>query len=117
MLENNALFELWKSTADLHERFFPDDPPGFDARWRVFFEELSEFLAEVTMPSELSDGAELSEAADLLVTLIGLLQLRGATFVEFEAALNGVARKNNAKTHETHEVNASGKIARKQKAP
>lgn len=108
------LRELWNSTRNLHSRFFPDTPPDFEARWRVFNEEVSEFLLECSLPSEMTDMQSASEAADVLVTAIGLLQGLGFEYEDFEAAILATAGKNDSKSLTTHEVNSKGKIVRKE---
>lgn len=110
----NSLQTLWNSTFDLHSRFFPDTPPDFEARWRVFNEEVSEFLLECANANDLTDQEPAKEAADVLVTSIGLLQGLGFEYEDFEAAILATAKKNDSKTLTTHEVNSKGKIARKE---
>lgn len=108
----NSLRTLWNSTAALHARFFSDNPPSFEARWRVFNEEVSEFLLECANANDLTDQEPAKEAADVLVTAIGLLQGLGFEYEDFEAAILATAQKNDSKTLETHAVNKKGKIAR-----
>lgn len=111
---SSAFQDLWHSTKDLHQRFFPDNPPSFEARVRVFNEEVGEFLhavyaSKLAAPNEKQVALEF---ADVLVTAMGLLQGLGIGYSEVIDALNTVASKNDAKTLDTHQVNARGKIER-----
>jgi hypothetical protein len=53
------------------------------------------------------------EAADVIVTVLGVLRVFEVTDDELAAALLAVAAKNDAKTHDTHFVRNDGKIARR----
>lgn len=78
---------------------------------RVFTEEYYETV-EAALTGSNSELTE--EGADLIVTLMGVLMSRGIPIEDLEAAMEKVAAKNDAKTHETHAINRSGKIARKE---
>lgn len=106
------LGDLWESTEALYRRFGITHP-DFDAAFRVFGEEVFEFINEITLPMEITDAAELMEAADVLVTIIGLLIARGFNFQDFASAIDGVRAKNDLKTGDSHYVSESGKITRK----
>lgn len=108
--------QLMTSTRALYSRFFPKEQPGFEARRRVLFEEFGEFVAALYEHDfGYKDPAELAnEAADLLVTMVGVLYYCDVTAPQFTAAIERVIAKNDAKTLDTHAVNAAGKIARKQ---
>lgn len=108
----HPLHALWDSTFDLHSRFFPDNPPDFEARWRVFNEEVSEFLLECANANDLTDMEPAQEAADVIVTLMGLLQGLGFDYNNLQDAIIATAEKNDSKTLKTHAVNKKGKIAR-----
>lgn len=109
----SALQQLWESTEALHERFFPDKPPSFEARYRVFCEEIAEFTLALTDTGDDEIPDVAGEAADILVTLFGLLQGYGLPYNELMDAIAVVKYKNDCKTLETHEVDKNGKITRK----
>lgn len=113
-MNTNTLQALWQSTEDLHTRFFTDNPPEFSARWRKMFEEISEFTDEVSMPTEFGCDKATKEAADVVVTIIGLLQARDCVFEQFEIACQHVVSKNDSKSLDSHFVNEKGLIARKE---
>ena len=108
----DMLQELWDSTHDLHHRFFPDKPPSFEMKRRVLFEEFGEFTQAIDMEDEPEDWC--NEAADLMVTIMGLLQGMYLDYDDLRNAIDEVIAKNNAKTLDTHKVRADGKIARVQ---
>lgn len=108
----NELKAVWHFTQELHQRFFPDNPPSFRARYRVFLEEVAELTLDLTDNGE-NEAFVALEAADVLVTLVGLLQGYGIEYEEFSAAIVSVINKNNAKTLLTHFVRSDGKIARR----
>lgn len=105
----NGIARLWNSTKELHERFGVY-PPLTIRVIRVFLEE----TREVVQAALLEDGDSLAcEIADNIVTALALGIARGVALEQIEAAIERVAAKNDAKTHETHQLNAAGKIARK----
>lgn len=110
LVQARQLSDLWNSTAALIRRFYGEGSPGFEARLRVLNEEFGEFVHAAHV-GEVKDAA--AEAIDLLVTALGVLQELGCSYALVEAALGRVIAKNDAKTHETHTLNANGKIARK----
>ena len=115
---HEVLQELWDSTVTLHDRFYPNHDIPFEARWRVFMEEVGEFLlaASVATHDETiqSDEELAKECADVIVTAMGILMCFGLTYDHLSQAIQAVIEKNDSKTHKTHEVNAQGKIARVQ---
>lgn len=112
----DVLKRLWDSTEALYERFELDAPIG-DRRLK-FFEEVDEFLWEVRAQSwgDANYMAIAEEATDVFVTTIGILQKCGIRLEDLIAQAEHVASKNDAKTHETHEIR-DGLIARKQVQP
>lgn len=104
---------LFNSTANLHTRF-DLMPPDTDAVLRVMFEEVYEFTREVTRGDVyISPEFAVSEACDVMVTVLAALISIGVDYAMIAAACERVAAKNDAKTTETHEINSAGKIARK----
>ena len=119
---NSIIARLWQSTVNLHSRFFPVNPPSFQARYDVFVEESNEFKTAVSEEYEFFPASErplvsshnaVHELADTIVTGMGLLQCLGYAPDDLERAIEDVIRKNDAKTLDTHHVNEWGKIARK----
>lgn len=114
----NALERLWDSTAALYERFGLDTettPPS--KRRRIFMEEVAELLEEsawddASHPSSRRSYEVCSEAADVVVTVMGLLQAHDVKLEDFAASMERIAAKNDAKTADTH-LMANGKITRK----
>jgi hypothetical protein len=119
--------QLWRSTRDLHKRFnlFP---PNSVAVRKVFQEECRELLEAgdvIKAIIALSDDQRAvddlviprqhfaEEFADVLVTMLALADSYGVSRHTLKRAAEAVACKNNEKTHETHEVNKAGKIARR----
>lgn len=113
---SDTLLRLWQSTTALYERF--SVAPEMENTRRVLMEEVLEFITEhvIHAVDQDNDANVTIEAADVLVTLLGAL-MPVTTLGAFEAAIERVIAKNNAKTLETHEVNSSGKIARKASPP
>lgn len=135
----NALYDLYQSTVALHERFNTNQT--VQQSLNRFTEEYNEVLDAVTK-NDLENTKE--EFIDCLVTAIGVfvsigksdsninnfkaffillkgfqelylvIRKAGVTSEMLEEPINKVIRKNNAKTLETHELNATtGKITRK----
>lgn len=119
--------QLWRSTRALHQRFnlFP---PNAVAVRKVFQEEARELLeagdvikAIMALPAEQRTVDDLviprqhfaEEFADVLVTMLALADSYGVSKHTLKRAAVAVVCKNDAKTHETHEVNRAGKIARR----
>lgn len=109
-MPKDALECLWESTSRLHERFYPNGYPTFEAQHKVFVEEMGEFIFAI---SNNSSSEACAEAVDMLVTAIGLLQGFAVTLEQFQSYMKAIAVKNDAKTLETHEVRPDGKIARR----
>jgi hypothetical protein len=110
---------LWNSTDNFHRRFNVDTT--LLSCLRQVGEEFIEFVHAAEESSNLSGEGEKEEelllnlseeAADLLVTVIGVLQHAHATRDQFEFALKVVRLKNDGKTLDTHRVNSRGKIER-----
>lgn len=106
---NDPLRDLVRSTLALYERFGVE--PQLDAATRVFEEEVAEFIEAARAGDNRQHTAE--EAADVLVTVIGLCKAAGVPPEMLIEQIHAVIEKNDAKTHATHEINADGKIARK----
>lgn len=106
-----AFAALVHSTNALHERF--DTAQTVEQAFALFQEEAGEFgeeaLSSFRMAYPLTE-----EAVDVIVTVLGVLRAAGVDDGALAAIMQAVAAKNDAKTHDTHEVNAAGKIARKQ---
>lgn len=102
------LTNLWDSTRDLYTRF--DVTITQDASALVFSEETKELLAAQTSEPAVNVA---EEAADVIVTAMGVCMSRGVTLAQLLSAMRHVTLKNDSKTLQTHAVNAAGKIARK----
>lgn len=122
----NALKLLDASTAALYERFDLDaDSTPPEKRRKFLMEEVGELVvASALLEVPICFGGEAppvedwdvaNEAADVIVTVLGLCQSHGITLAEIEAACERVAAKNDAKTPETHAL-VNGKISRKEQA-
>lgn len=112
MTTNNTLRTLWNSTQNLLSRF--GLKAQTDAQLRKVVEEVYEFAVEVNKPEswKLDSESELKEAADVIVTVLSVVQSRGWSFEDLERAVEAVVEKNAAKTHDTHEV-MNGMIVRR----
>lgn len=108
----NALARLFTSTVALYSRFNLDarsTPP--DKRRKFLMEEVGELVAD----SATYERAHIpDEAADVIVTVLGLCQSHGITLAEIEAACERVAAKNDAKTVENGYALVGGKISQQQ---
>jgi len=105
---NNATSDLWNSTSAFFIRFLNRYPPIMD-QLRVMNEEHLEVVqAALTQPDNLP-----SEVADLFVTAMGLMMSLGYTLDDLNDAMLKIAAKNDVKSHDSHEVNSAGKIARR----
>lgn len=113
----DALDRLWQSSADLYARFNMATPNTLD-QLRVVHEEcyeLTQAAHEYQFGKGMGDHVT-EEAADVIVTVMGVLMSCGATYAELASAIGRVAAKNDAKTHETHAVSeVTGKITRRSK--
>ncbi len=107
----NAIDLLALSTASLHERFGvpqldPQSTEQITMRQALLASEGSEMFE-----AAIYDNPEgvLEEAVDCLVFALGTVQLLGVDCIPW---ILEVIRKNDAKTHETHEY-VNSKIRRK----
>lgn len=107
-LPTEPLTAVWQSTAALYERF--GLKPNVQNTTEVFSEETAELLHAAMLESPVNTALE---AADVIVTALGICMARGVTLDEVVAAIRATVAKNDDKTHETHAVNEAGKIARK----
>lgn len=113
--QREELLRLWASTENLHRRFYGDMPISFDARWRVFNEEVGELLLEAAKCAvfDTTYGDTAKECADVIVTAMGLLMGLGITYDDLSNAIQATITKNDSKTLQSHEIRADGKIARR----
>lgn len=109
MPNNDPLRDLIDSTLAFYQRF--DVQPQLEAATLVFEEEVDEFIEAAHDNTSRIHIAE--EAADVIVTVIGLCEAAGVTGDELVEQIYAVIAKNDAKTHDTHEINTNGKIARR----
>lgn len=104
----DPLRDLIRSTLEFYERFgikpIPEDME------KVFLEEVHEFLEAVQLGQDKDHMAE--EAADVIVTVIGLCYAADIDPDHMIRQLYTVMDKNAAKTHETHAF-IDGKIRRR----
>lgn len=123
----DSVSRLFQSTIALYERFnlplipaFEDLETMLSARRKFLREETGEMCDasailetwNIHVGQFVPDSPSLGnlrheialEAADVLVTTIGLLLAHGITQDEFDAACAAVALKNDQKTLETHSV-------------
>ncbi|MEL6270112.1 MAG: MazG nucleotide pyrophosphohydrolase domain-containing protein [Chloroflexota bacterium] len=105
----DPLRDLIRSTLSFYERF--GVKPQLEAATLVFSEEVDEFIEAAHDAESVDHIAE--EAADVLVTVIGLCEAAGVPQEKLIEQVYAVINKNNAKTWDTHEINSEGKIARK----
>lgn len=98
---------LWESTEALYQRF--GVTPDRDNTLARLLEEVGELAkAQADEP-----GVHVAhEAADVLVTALGVCMSRGLRLTDVIGAVVAVAAKNDAKTHATHRLREDGKIAR-----
>lgn len=111
MTENqkDALRDLIRSTLAFYARF--DVKPTLDGATNVFKEEVAEFIEAAHDGHDKDHIAE--EAADVVVTVIGLCEAAGVDAEKLIGQIYRVIAKNDAKTHETH-VYSDGKIRRRE---
>ena len=123
------LKKTWHSTRALHQRFNISPPPRVASR-NVFREETRELIEAAKVIDAIEGSANRAvddlieprielelEAADVIVTVLGLCMAYGGTYRGLKRALKAVQQKNDAKTHDSHEINRAGKIARKAVTP
>ena len=109
---DDPLRDLARSTFAFYRRF--DVQPELEPATLVLQEEVDELIEAAHDKEGTQRVAE--EAADVIVTVIGLCDAAGVSVDEIIAQVYAVIKKNDAKTHETHQVNAAGKIARRTEA-
>ena len=106
--QRDPLRALIRSTLEFYARF----EVTFDVEdaIRNFQEEVGEVIAAARDGGNTGHIAE--EAADVMVTVIGVCEAAGVSMEDVIAQVYKVAAKNDAKTHETH-VYVNGKITRR----
>lgn len=104
----DSLRELARSTYRFYERF--NVSPTLPDAVMNFEEEVREFVEAAQLGKDSDHIAE--EAADVMVTAIGVCQSVGVDIEQIIARVYYVIHKNDAKTHETH-VHVDGKIRRR----
>ncbi len=107
-MTNDPLRDLIRSTLEFYARF--DWQPLKDDAIRVFEEEVREVKEAALDGTNTNHIAE--EAADVIVTLIGVCQASGVEPEQLIDQLYAVIAKNDAKNHDTH-VYTDGKIRRR----
>lgn len=120
----DALKQLWESTAAFQQRFGLDKKFSLPAQMRCVHEEISELAADAYGYWYTEDGLDAEnfvidatqEAADVIVTVLGVLMGMGVEYSDVADAIEHIAAKNDAKTHETHAIDANGKVSRKVEA-
>ncbi|MBI1281158.1 MAG: hypothetical protein GC179_23735 [Anaerolineaceae bacterium] len=104
----DPLRDLIRSTLGFYERF--GWQPLTDDAIRVFEEEVREVTEAAQDGTNKAHIAE--EAADVIVTLIGVCQASGVEPEQLIEQLYAVIAKNDAKNHDTH-IYTDGKIRRR----
>jgi NTP pyrophosphatase (non-canonical NTP hydrolase) len=104
----DPLRDLARSTYDFFRRF--EVTPQPQAAAQNFLEETNELLEAAASGTNRIHLAE--EAADVMVTIIGMCASAGVGIDELVEQIYLVIKKNDAKTLETH-VHLDGKIRRK----
>lgn len=104
----DPLRDLAHSTYNFYQRFNVTPTP-LDAIMN-FEEEVRELIEAAKQGTDSHHIAE--EAADVMVTAIGVCQSVGVDIEQIISQVYYVIGKNNAKTHETH-VHLDGKIRRR----
>lgn len=104
----DALRDLAQSTADFYARFGVH--PKVEDAIKNFEEEVRELIEAARSAADNDHTAE--EAADVLVTAIGVCFASGISIDQIVRQVYAVVAKNDAKTHETH-VHFDGKIRRR----
>ena len=100
--------KIYNSTKHFYRRFGKE--PSLTQVLPLIDEEAGEFKHALQHESQEAAAIELG---DIMVVGIAGLQARGMSCREIEAAFERVAKKNNAKTWETHYIDSNGKIARR----
>ena len=104
----DSLRDLAHSTYNFYRRFNVTPTPP-DAVMN-FEEEVRELIEAVQKSADSAHIAE--EAADVMVTAIGVCQSAGVDIEQIIERVYYVIAKNDAKTHETH-IHVDGKIRRR----
>ena len=107
-MTNDPLRDLIRSTLGFYERF--GWQPLTNDAIRVFEEEVREVTEAAQAGTDKNHIAE--EAADVIVTLIGVCQASGVEPDQLIQQLYAVIAKNDAKNHDT-QVYTDGKIRRR----
>ena len=105
----DTLYDLIASTLEFYERF--EVSPELETSIRVFQEEVGELIEAAQDGISTDHIAE--EAADVMVTAIGICLSQGVDLEQILRQTRAVIAKNDAKTHETHAINEYGKVARR----
>jgi NTP pyrophosphatase (non-canonical NTP hydrolase) len=105
----DPLRDLIRSTLDFYARFGLE--PIVDDAIGVFEEEVGEFIEAARDRTDPDHIAE--EAADVIVTVIGVCDSAGIDMDRLIGQLYAVIAKNDAKTHDTH-IYTDGKIRRRE---
>ncbi|MBZ0308246.1 MAG: hypothetical protein K8I82_19430 [Anaerolineae bacterium] len=105
----DTLQELIRSTIEFYARFGVQ--PQLENAKRVFQEEVQELIDAAEAGADSAHIAE--EAADVMVTAIGICLSRGVDPAALIEQTRRVIEKNDRKSHATHAVNEQGKIARR----
>jgi NTP pyrophosphatase (non-canonical NTP hydrolase) len=108
-IQSDPLRDLIRSTLSFYARF--GVTPQLEASTLVFQEEVDEFIEAAHDDHDVNHVAE--EAADVIVTVIGLCEAAGVPPEKLIEQIYTVIEKNDAKTHATHVINDLGKIARR----
>ncbi len=108
-MQSDPLRDLIRSTLAFYKRF--GVTPQLEASTLVFQEEVDELIEAAHDDHNVDHIAE--EAADVIVTVIGLCEAAGVPQEKLVEQIYAVIAKNDAKSHDTHNVNAAGKIARR----
>ena len=106
-ISGDSLRDVAQATRDFYDRF------GFQPtveNMTMNFQEEARELVEAARESDLDHTAE--EAADVIVTAIGLCFASGVDVERLIKQVYYVIAKNDAKTHETHVLH-EGKIRRR----
>ena len=115
---NDLLRETWESTEDLYQRHGLDADTTPPAKRRRFLnEEILELMEASTRNEDypLDLNNLLEEAADVMVTLCGLLQAHGLELDFFESACRRKLQNNNEKTAANGYSVFNGKISRQRR--
>lgn len=110
-----AFVDMWQENIRLYDDF--NVHRTVPKAVRLVTEEYHEVLLEANAP-EINKLKLLLEAADLVMTIYGLVIAAGGSLDDMTDAMEIVNRKNRMKTKDTHYLNPqTGKITRLQKVP